>query len=65
MIYFFARRSIWKQIGFLFLYYSGLIGTLAMLKPWLVDLGYDMKEIGVMSGVAGTFVGFLSRLPEG
>lgn len=60
VIYFFARRSIWKQIGFLFLYYSGLIGTLAMLKPWLVDLGYDMKEIGVMSGVAGTFVGFLS-----
>ena len=44
VIYFFARRSIWKQIGFLFLYYSGLIGTLAMLKPWLVDLGYDMKE---------------------
>ena len=33
VIYFFARRSIWKQIGFLFLYYSGLIGTLAMLKP--------------------------------
>ena len=56
VIYFFARRSIWKQIGFLFLYYSGLIGTLAMLKPWLVDLGYDMKEIGVMSGVAGTLL---------
>ena len=65
MIYFFARRSIWKQIGFLFLYYSGLIGTLAMLKPWLVDLGYDMKEIGVMSGVAGTFVGFLSSFAGG
>lgn len=65
VIYFFARRSIWKQIGFLFLYYSGLIGTLAMLKPWLVDLGYDMKEIGVMSGVAGTFVGFLSSFTGG
>lgn len=65
VIYFFARRSIWKQIGFLFLYYSGLIGTLAMLKPWLVDLGYDMKEIGVMSGVAGTFVGFLSSFAGG
>lgn len=65
MIYFFARRSIWKQIGFLFLYYSGLIGTLAMLKPWLVDLGYDMKEIGVMSGVAGTFIGFLSSFAGG
>jgi len=65
VIYFFARRSIWKQIGFLFLYYSGLIGTLAMLKPWLVDLGYDMKEIGVMSGVAGAFVGVLSSFAGG
>jgi len=54
-----------EQIGFLFLYYSGLIGTLAMLKPWLVDLGYDMKEIGVMSGVAGTFIGFLSSFAGG
>lgn len=65
ILYFFARKSIWKQIGFLFLYYSGLIGTLAMLKPWLVDLGYDMKEIGVMSGVAGTFVGFLASFAGG
>ena len=65
VFYFFARKSIWKQIGFLFLYYSGLIGTLAMLRPWLVDLGYDIKEIGMMSGVAGTFVGFLSSFLGG
>lgn len=65
VFYFFTRRDIWKQIGFLFLYYSGLIGTLAMLRPWLVDLGYDMKEIGMMSGVAGTFVGFLSSFMGG
>lgn len=65
VFYFFARRKIWKQIGFLFLYYSGLIGTLAMLKPYLVDLGYSMKEIGVMSGVAGTFVGFLASFAGG
>lgn len=65
VFYFFTRRDIWKQVGFLFLYYSGLIGTLAMLRPWLVDLGYDMKEIGMMSGVAGTFVGFLSSFIGG
>lgn len=29
VFYFFAQKNIWKQIGFLFLYYSGLIGTLA------------------------------------
>ena len=57
-IYFFIRKGIWRQIGFLILYYSGLIGTLAMLRPYLVDLGYTMKDIGMMSGVAGTFSGF-------
>lgn len=65
IFYFFARKSIWKQIGFLFLYYSGIIGTLAMLRPWLVDLGYDIKEIGMMSGVVGTFIGFLSSFIGG
>ena len=65
VFYFFTQRKIWKQIGFLFLYYSGLIGTLAMLKPYLVDLGYSMKEIGVMSGVAGTSIGFLASFTGG
>ncbi len=65
VLYFFTQRGIWKQIGFLFLYYSGLIGTLAMVRPWLVDLGYSVKEIGMMSGVAGTFVGFISAFAGG
>lgn len=65
VFYFFTQKGIWRQIGFLFLYYSGLIGTLAMLKPFLVDLGYDMKEIGVMSGVAGTSVGFVASYAGG
>lgn len=56
-VYFFAQKKIWKQIGFLFLYYSSLVGTLAMLRPYLVDLGYNMKEIGVMSGLVGTTIG--------
>ncbi|MBQ8442111.1 MAG: MFS transporter [Bacteroides sp.] len=65
VLYFFTQRGIWKQIGFLFLYYSGLIGTLAMVRPWLVDLGYTVQEIGMMSGVAGTFVGFISAFAGG
>ena len=65
VLYFFTQRGIWKQIGFLFLYYSGLIGTLAMVRPWLVDLGFSVKEIGMMSGVAGTFVGFISAFAGG
>ncbi|MCD8178208.1 MAG: MFS transporter [Tannerellaceae bacterium] len=65
VIYFFTQQGIWKQIGFLFLFYSGLIGTLAMVKPWLVDLGYDMKDIGFMNGVAGTFMGFVASFAGG
>ncbi len=65
VFYFFTQRGVWKQIGFLFLYYSGLIGTLAMLRPYLVDLGYSMKEIGVMSGILGTLVGFVSSFVGG
>ena len=41
--YFFTPKGIWKQIIFLFLYYAGLIGILAMLKPYMVDLGYNMQ----------------------
>ncbi len=57
IIRFFTQKGVWRQIIFLLLFYSGLIGTLAMLKPWLVDLGYTMEEIGVMSGIFGTAVG--------
>ncbi len=65
LLLFFTQPKIWKQIGFLFFYYSGLIGILAMLKPYLVDLGYDMKEIGIMNGIVGTSVGFLAAFAGG
>ncbi|MDY5353660.1 MAG: MFS transporter [Bacteroides pyogenes] len=58
-IWFFARRSIWPQIGFLVLYYSSLIGILSVLRSYLVDLGYSMKEIGVLSGMLGTAAAFV------
>ena len=62
---FFARKSIWKQIGFLLLYYIPMIGVLAMLRPYLVDLGYDMKQIGLMSGIVGTASGMLASFMAG
>ncbi|MDU1890859.1 MAG: MFS transporter [Dysgonomonas sp.] len=62
---FFKQKGIWKQLVFLFLYYAGLIGVLAMLKPMLVDYGYDMKEIGIMSGIVGTSIGCLASFGGG
>lgn len=63
--YFFRQKGIYKQVIFLFIYYSGIIGTLAMVKPWLVDLGYDIKQIGVMNGIVGTAMGFVCSFSAG
>ena len=62
---FFSQKKIGKHILLLSIYYSGLIGILTMLKPWLVDLGYDIKEIGIMSGVYGAGVGALTAFSAG
>lgn len=62
---FFKQKGIWKQLVFLFLYYAGLIGVLAMIKPMLVDYGYDLKEIGIMSGIVGTSIGCLASFGGG
>ncbi len=56
---FFGRKEIWPQIGFLLLYYMGIIGILSMLRPYLVDKGYDMKEIGFLTGIVGTAASFV------
>lgn len=62
---FFKQKGIYRQILFLFLYYAGLIGVLAMLRPMLVDYGYTIKEIGVMSGIIGTSIGCLTSFGAG
>lgn len=62
---FFKQKGAGKQIIFLFLYYAGLIGILSMLKPMLVDYGYNIKEIGIMSGIVGTSIGCIASLAGG
>ncbi len=51
---FFRIPGIPRRVFILVFYYSGFIGLLTMLKPFLVDLGYNIKEIGFMSGIVGT-----------
>jgi predicted MFS family arabinose efflux permease len=65
IIRFFRTPGIHKRVLVLVFYYSGIIGTLSMLKPWMVDLGYTVKEIGFMSGITGTSVATLSALAAG
>jgi len=54
---FFRSSIVLRRIAFLMIYYSGILGILVMLKPFLVDLGYDIKKIGFIAGIYGTAFG--------
>jgi len=62
---FFKVPGMPNWILLLFFYYSGIIGILAMLKPWLVDLGYNARDIGFMAGIFGTAVAASSAMVAG
>ena len=62
---FFAEKGKHKRVLLLIFYYSGTIGILTLLKPWLVDLGYNVKQIGLMSGIFGTSLASLAALSGG
>ena len=62
---FFTQKGIGKRIILLGIYYSGIIGILTMVKPWMVDLGYNIKEIGILSGIYGAAVGALMAFAAG
>lgn len=64
-IHFFRQKGIGRHMILLFLFYSGIIGILTMVKPYLVDLGYNIKEIGTIIMIFGTACGTLMTLPAG
>lgn len=65
LISFFKVPGMPNWVLLLFFYYSGIIGILAMLKPWLVDLGYNARDIGFMAGIFGTAVAASSAMAAG
>lgn len=62
---FFNNKVSSKRLLLLIFYYSSIIGILAMLKPYMVDLGYNVKQIGFMSGILGTSVAATSAFLSG
>ena len=42
---------MWPQVVFLVLFFAGFDGIMVMLKPWMVDMGYNMREIGLYNVV--------------
>ncbi len=62
---FFKLPGIGKQTLLLVVYYGGILGILSLLKPYLVDLGYGLKEIAFMVGIFGTACGAAGALLGG
>ncbi len=65
LYFFFKQEGICKQLVFLVLFYSGVIGILTMVKPYMVDLGYKTSEIGFMFGIFGSLCGCLFSYAAG
>lgn len=65
IITFFRIPGIGRWVLILALYYSGILGILSLLKPWMVDLGYNVKEIAFMVGIYGTGCGALGAFLAG
>jgi MFS family permease len=63
--HFFRQKGIGRHVMLLLLFYAGIIGILTMLKPYLVDLGYSIKQIGFIVGIFGTGTGALMTIPAG
>ncbi len=59
IVLFFGQKGVWRHVILLFFFYAAIVGVLAMMKPWLVDLGYNVKQIGVYSGIYGATTGFV------
>lgn len=62
---FFREKGKGRRVLVLVFYYSGIIGILTLLKPFLVDLGYNVKQIGFISGIFGTSVAVISSFAGG
>ncbi len=62
---FFKQKRVWRHVLLLLFFNSAVVGVLAMFRPWLVDLGYSVKQIGVFSGIYGATAGFLFAFVAG
>ncbi len=62
---YFKQKDAIKSVLLLIFYYAGMVGILTMSKPWLIDLGYSIKEVGIFTGIYGAAAGALFAFPAG
>ncbi len=65
VISFFKQKNIGYHILYLVIYYAALIGILGVMSPMMVDLGFEMHQIGFMVGVVGISMGIVSSFITG
>jgi PAT family beta-lactamase induction signal transducer AmpG len=57
---FFSRKKVFDLIGFIILYKLDVVFTLALMTPFMMDLGFSKTDIGVVTkgfGLLATLVG--------
>lgn len=57
---FFRQKGAKQRSLMLILFNAGLVGTMAMMKPYLVDANYSLEEIGLLFTIYGASCGFLA-----
>lgn len=62
---FFTQAGIWPQLIMLGVFHASLVGIMTMVKPLMIDFGYSIKEIGIISGIFGTAAGALFAMLAG
>jgi predicted MFS family arabinose efflux permease len=62
---FFKQAGIWPQLIILGVFHSSLVGIMTMVKPLMIDFGYSIKDIGIISGIFGTATGALFAMLAG
>ena len=53
IVLYFARKGAGKHALFLIIYSAPVMVTLAMLRPYLIDLGQSIDQIGIVTGIVG------------
>ena len=62
---FFRTKGLWPRLAVILFFYTGVISIVSVLKPYMVDLGYGMEQIGWVSGIGGASAGMLGSFAAG
>jgi MFS family permease len=62
---FFLQPGMMPHLLFLGVFHSSLIGIMTMIKPFLIDNHYAIKDVGLIAGIFGTAIGAMVAMVAG